>query len=418
MLVKKPLKTKINIIDSIMGSGKTSWAIQYMNEAPRYKKFIYITPFLNEVERVLNAAEREFVRPENIKGKSKLDNLKKLILNGEDIVSTHALFQRFDNDLIELIEMQGYTLILDEVMNVIEQVKYTKDDIQVLLTAKTKTGESLITIDKNGFVQWNEKDYSEGNFTQIRNLAVVNNLMIFENTAMYWLLPVSAFKGFEEIFVLTYMFNGQLQRYYYDLFNLAYSFHSVTNVNDSYQLIDYIPLDKEDRSHLREMIKIYYSKPIDKVDLNKIGEGRYSFSVSHLKKIVENNELRQLIKNNGFNYYINKCKIPVDLVMWTTFKDFEKILSPKNLKKQFVEVTARATNDYVNKSTCIYFANRFMNPILKQFFLSKNVTVDEDLFALSELLQWIFRSRIRNGQPINLYIPSQRMRELLEEYLR
>ncbi|MED4226997.1 DEAD/DEAH box helicase family protein [Neobacillus cucumis] len=418
MLVKKPIQTKINIVDSIMGSGKTSWAIQYMNEAPRYKKFIYITPFLNEVQRVLNATEREFVQPENIKGKSKLDNLKKLILKGEDIVSTHALFQRFDNDLIELIDMQGYTLILDEVMNVIEQAKITKDDIQLLLTAKTKTGEPLVTIDKNGFVQWNEKDYSEGNFKQIRNLAAVNNLMIFESTAMYWLFPVSAFKGFEEVFVLTYMFNGQLQRYYYDLFKLDYSFYSVAKVNDSYQLIDYIPLDKEDRSHLKELINIYNSKPIDKVDLNKIGEGRYAFSKSNLEKIVKNNELKKLIKNNGFNYYYNKIGLPSDLVMWTTFKDFEKTLFPKNLKKQFVEVTARATNDYANKSTCIYFANRFMNPILKQFFLSKGVTVDEDLFALSELLQWIFRSRIRNGQPINIYIPSQRMRELLEGYLR
>ena len=30
MLLKRPVQTKINIIDSIMGSGKTSWAIQFM----------------------------------------------------------------------------------------------------------------------------------------------------------------------------------------------------------------------------------------------------------------------------------------------------------------------------------------------------------------------------------------------------
>src|SRR4051794_35154992 len=109
-LVKKPTKTKINIIDSIMGSGKTSWAIQYMNGSPRYKKFIYITPFLSEVERVLKATDRDFKQPEPMEGrsKSKLDNLKKLILDGQDIVSTHELFKRFDSKLIELIEVQGY----------------------------------------------------------------------------------------------------------------------------------------------------------------------------------------------------------------------------------------------------------------------------------------------------------------------
>lgn len=52
MLLKIPTQKNINIVDSIMGSGKTSWAIQYMNEAPTYQKFIYITPFKTEVERV------------------------------------------------------------------------------------------------------------------------------------------------------------------------------------------------------------------------------------------------------------------------------------------------------------------------------------------------------------------------------
>ena len=42
----------ITVIDSIMGSGKTTWAIDYMNKAPADQKFIYITPFLNEVDRI------------------------------------------------------------------------------------------------------------------------------------------------------------------------------------------------------------------------------------------------------------------------------------------------------------------------------------------------------------------------------
>ncbi len=53
-----------------------------------------------------------FVRT-NEKDGTKLNNLKDLIVKGKDIVSTHALFKRIDNELIELIEMQGYTLILD-----------------------------------------------------------------------------------------------------------------------------------------------------------------------------------------------------------------------------------------------------------------------------------------------------------------
>lgn len=38
------------IVDSIMGSGKSSFAINYMNKTD--DRFIYITPFLSEIERV------------------------------------------------------------------------------------------------------------------------------------------------------------------------------------------------------------------------------------------------------------------------------------------------------------------------------------------------------------------------------
>ena len=47
-----------------------------------------------------------------------------------------------------------------------------------------------------------------------------------------------------------------------------------------------------------------------------------------------------------------------------------------------------------------------------------NVELDEDAYALSEMLQLIWRSRIRKGESINVYIPSRRMRELFEDWLK
>ncbi|PHD66011.1 hypothetical protein COF61_10405 [Bacillus toyonensis] len=422
-LVRKPVPLKVKIIDSIMGTGKTSWAIQYMNEAPPYQKFIYITPFKTEVERVIaSCKDRSFVQPEASKGKGKkLNHLKTLILKGEDIVSTHKLFQNTDAELVELLKAQGYTLILDEVMNVIEQEKISKDDLQLMLSATNKEGEPLIVVKENGFVQWNAPSYKEGQFTKIRNLAEANNLMIYDNVAMYWTFPVEAFKAFEEVYVLTYMFDGQIQRYYYDLFKVQYTYHSVSNKNGRYELIPYVPLHKENKAHLKELIEIFYSTTRDKTDLNKIGEGRHPFSVSHLKKLVNDSHLKKLVKDNAYNFYRHKCKANSNDVMWTTFlgeKDtIKKAITPKNLKKQFVEVTCRATNDYADKSVCVYLANRFLNPILKRFFTDKGIEVNQDLFALSELLQWVFRSRVRKGEEIQLYIPSERMRNLLEKYL-
>ncbi|HEY2491336.1 MAG TPA: hypothetical protein VGI33_00130 [Paenibacillus sp.] len=46
-----------------------------------------------------------------------------------------------------------------------------------------------------------------------------------------------------------------------------------------------------------------------------------------------------------------------------------------------------------------------------------NVTVNEEMLALSDLLQWLFRSAIRDGQPVKIYVPSRRMRILLQRWL-
>lgn len=51
-------------------------------------------------------------------------------------------------------------------------------------------------------------------------------------------------------------------------------------------------------------------------------------------------------------------------------------------------------------------------------FLSDNdVEFNQDLYALSEMLQFIFRSRLRNGEEIHLLIASSRMRELFNDWL-
>ncbi len=409
-----------------MGSGKTSWAIQYMNGSHESEKFIYITPFLNEVERVKReVTNKEFVEPEKFKGKNKREHFKTLLSQGKNICSTHALFKKADEALIDLIQVQGYTLILDEVMNVIEQEPITKEDLQHL-TQPNHNGEPLLYVKPDGTCRWTKKDY-KGRFESIKELAESNNLMIHNNTALYWTMPVRAFRAFEQVIVMTYMFDGQLQKYYYDMHDVDYYYKAIKldPEDNRYKLINYVDHTAEDREHLRELINIHYSK------LNDIGKGYHAFSSTKLDKYANDSafiELKERVKKDAYNFYRNKIKASAKDVMWTTIKgendSIKKALAPHGLTREyneqpnkFVEVTARATNDYKNKTTCIYLANRYLNPMLKQFVEDGGAKVDQDKFALSELLQWIFRSRIRVNQPIDIYIPSSRMRRLLEQYL-
>ena len=103
--------------------------------------------------------------------------------------------------------------------------------------------------------------------------------------------------------------------------------------------------------------------------------------------------------------------------MWTTFKDCRKRVKGKGFTKGFVVLNQKATNRYSHKTTLAYGLNLFMNVPIKRYFESRKVEVNEDLWSLNEMLQWLFRSAIRNGEPIDIYVPSRRMRELLLNWI-
>ena len=54
--------SKITVVDNPMGTGKTSWSIQYINDN-QFENILYITPSLSEVERILDNTDREFKQP-------------------------------------------------------------------------------------------------------------------------------------------------------------------------------------------------------------------------------------------------------------------------------------------------------------------------------------------------------------------
>ena len=77
----------------------------------------------------------------------------------------------------------------------------------------------------------------------------------------------------------------------------------------------------------------------------------------------------------------------------------------------------RATNEYRQATNVAYLANRFCDPNIVKFFGTRGIKIDNDAFALAEMIQFIWRSAIRDNKPINLYIPSKRMRTLLIRWL-
>ena len=61
--------------------------------------------------------------------------------------------------------------------------------------------------------------------------------------------------------------------------------------------------------------------------------------------------------------------------------------------------------------------NRFVNLSVKKFLTEYGAEVDDDAYALSEMLQWLWRSAIREGKPIKVCILPRRMYKLLQAWL-
>lgn len=107
----------IHVIDALMGCYKTTSAINYINESDKGKRFLYITPYLSEVSRVINSCKGKSFKQPQIFG-NKLNGIAYLFKQGENIASTHQLFSLFTPQIIELIREKNYVLIMDEVATV------------------------------------------------------------------------------------------------------------------------------------------------------------------------------------------------------------------------------------------------------------------------------------------------------------
>ena len=399
---------KIAVVDSICGSGKTSAIIDIIKNDNTDNKYIYITPFLTEVERIETSCNnKKFYQPKFNSSGNKFTNLNKLISENKNIVSTHALFQKANLATVDLIKSGEYILILDEAFNVVEQMDLSINDLHILIDQKYAYIE-------NGFLLWNEEylDY-KGIFENIKYLCINRSLMVYKDIVLLWTFPVEVFKAFNKVYILTYMFDAQEQYYYYKMHDIDMEFYYAIKENNRFILKekDANFSERDIKQKLKSLINI-----INDEKLNALGDSFYSLSHSWYNNEDNINSIRRL-KNNMINFIINKTKSKADNLIWTTFKDYKNQLQGKGYTKGFLSCNMRATNDYANRHNIMYCINIFMNPIVDKFFSDKGVSINKNKYALSELIQFLFRSGIRNNEQINLYIPSSRMRELLEMWL-
>lgn len=396
----------VKVCDAIMGTGKTSAAITYINEHLD-QKFIYVTPYLSEATRIRdNCPQAHFIEPSN---KLKEYHFKKsehtaaLIHDGYNITTTHQAFKGYTRDVLEDIKSQDYVLIIDENVEVLETFELDVSDLQLAIDA------GYIS-ESNGVYRLARDDYKgkalSELFRLLRSRELVRVIDENEKALFYWALPPDLITSFTDVIILTYLFEGQSLHHFLQIYDIPYSLIGIDKVDDThYRFGDFPGYTPEYVHRLKDILHIINSK------INDIGDDYHALSMNWFKRGGENVER---LKRNISNYYNNMFRDkPSSCRLWGSYNTAFAKTRGKGYSKSFLTFNAKATNQYRNRDCLVYISNIFMSVCEKKFYKMHGIDVDEDSYALSIMIQWIWRSAIRDGKEVFLYIPSKRMRELL-----
>lgn len=397
-----------------MGAGKTEAAITYMNEH-KEKKFIYVTPYLAESNRIKEGCpELHFVEPSNKLGEyhfRKTEHTAALVEKGRNITTTHVAFKSYSRETLAKIKELGYSLIIDESLEVLVESQLKPIDVKMLKATGFLTND-------NGVYLPTGKWYDEGKFSEEMKMLRSHSIISLNNGSKeklyYWALSPELLTSFDEVFILTYLFGGQSLCYFVKANKIPYTYIGVSLKDGVYRFSDNTDYVPEYTKHIKDLIHI-----IESPKLNRIGDPPHALSMNwyQRRKAGEDGELKA-VKNHIANCYKHIWKnSPADERMWGTYKSACNKVKGKGYTKSYVVFNERATNSYINKRYLAYAVNLFMNVAERRVYEKFGVEVDQDMYALSTMLQWIWRSAIRRGEEIWLYVPSRRMRTLLKDWM-
>ena len=391
----------IEVVDALPGTGKST-AIFNMMKNSIQEKWIYVSPLLSEVEiRVPHEVpELGFRTPE---GKSKTDDILKLLLDGENIACTHSLFLRMGAGHWQAIKDQGYTLVLDEEVSVVE--KFTggkKGDVPLMV----KRGDAEITGKGKVVLKCDIRDYEQTSQSEVADAAHKGILYIPDNANQADFLvtqvPVELVVASKRTIVLTYLFDGSILQRFLELHGIDWKPLQINLFKSNEEVI----------KSLREKISFKSKPAIDALS-------KLSLSATWYQRAT-----REQLQGVGAAWWSVARNVP-DKALITTLPKTNSQKGSKYVGRNkdrpiansWLWAGTRATNDYAEKDVVVHLYNRYPSANVSAYFRSYGLPIDEDQFALAEMIQFVLRSAARNGKPIDLYVASPRMKKLLQTWL-
>ena len=402
---------KIIITDLPCGSGKTSKMIRTLKPD---KLYLIVVPLLTEVKRVLEGTSHlDFAEP--VKTTKELGTkraaLLELIVQEKSIVTTHQLYSD-----IGYLAAQGflknYNVIIDEVPGVINVVKSLSrrsvDEFYINPGYLDVSPDGLCTVTP----KWDNlfDVVSDTIDPRIKKHAQARNLFVCKQGTFITALSKALFSECASMKVLTYKSKGSYFLKYLEKIDLPYQL----------EIDDELEADFKEKS--QTLISFADTKALEEVNFT------YSKQTKYSEEFKETKVVRSGLKNWRARHIKD---VPLENIMVTcaeaNWRDSKAFKSGKLKLRGFAKTTGlgkvnwvanqtRGTNDYSHCSHLVYLYDKHPMPPITQW-LGCPTKEFRDAYGLTELIQWIWRSRIRNGEPIALYLPSPRMKRLLQDWL-
>lgn len=467
----------IRIIDLPCGYGKSS---RILRSFDKRQKYIAVVPYLSEVDRFIKDAygQSGFCLTQPVSGTThKRDHCEKLILAGKSIACTHALFYRLGTlatrPMEEIAEVQfngkdapiirtkhildDYNLIIDEVVNPFESEK----TVRPVDFEEDYVGLGMAIIHEDGRVEPTElwdKRYAQNNRAfnpALYEKAKSGALYKLSDGLFILTIPMELLLKPKSVTIYTYLSEGSV---------LLQFLRKLKGQQPDAFTLEIDPLNSaseaEWRADVAQALTVKSIPDLERVkwnytaQLKHIKTHKQCASVGHALKKLMGTELRGVNKNT--------VMLTCARALWFNSKSGEKPVAGKLSKHtrlfgrplrsetfneehgtfvkewsttgvRFVPNTTRGTNAYSECNHALYLYDQHPEPQLVTFLGMKRDSPEglrfANAYALTELIQWLFRSAIRVGgingtgqahrprSKVTVYIPSARMRNLLQNWL-
>jgi hypothetical protein len=417
------MKTVINVIDEVCGVGKSHFMLNEIAKKPD-EKWIWVTPYLDEAgcdDSGILGRVRESLPNMNFRTPSakvlidgsignKSKHLIKLLEEGANISMTHNLFTNISKEALEAFKLHKYNLVIDEV---IEKVEVFDSGAQRFSDIRQLMDWGHIIRNPDGRLDWIAQPLSV--FKEEYELCQQGLLYLFNDRLLIKRHHSHLYELAKSVTVMTYRFEHSVMRVWADANGLKWT-RVVPTLRAS---------TKQRKQQIRGLVEVVTK---ENQDMIKLKENGATFSSSWFSDRASADDLKTMKKFADALYtrwYVAKKEVPS--IMYTVFKDYKKDVCGKGAKNKlsladsgFVVKNAKASNAFVDYDHMIYWCNVYLHVSVNHYLKSivgKSKWLNEDEYALSEFIQWFFRSAIRENKPVKIYIASDRMRDMFLKWL-